>query len=642
MTDEREKLPPRTERFRASTLVRVPAEDTRWTFRDDAFESTIAPSSDATQPSLEPLEREFATRYVASTLLGEGGMGVVRLVSDRRIGRDVAMKTMRLERRENADVATRFVREACVQGQLEHPAIVPVYDVGVDPVRAPYFTMKRVIGATFAEIIERLRAGDEEAARKFTRQKLLTAFASVCQAVDFAHTRGVVHRDLKPHNVMLGDFGEVYVLDWGVAKVVGARDVSSGRASIAPSSSGAHTVAGVAMGTPGYMAPEQARGEPDIDARADVYALGAILFELLALDPLHPQDEVSARLASTVRGADARPSVRAPDRGIAPELDALCSLACAVDRAARFQSVHAMLGALDQFLEGDRDLERRRELASEHAARAQTRTERALSEADDATQARRDALQEIGRALALDPENPLAMETLVRLLVTPPREIPADALAALRESERATQRATSRGALVGYLAWFAFVPFGFWMGVRSVSAAIASAIVWALAAASTSIALRQAGTLARALALLATAAAAGVTSMICGPYVLVPTLAVINVILWLLVGSRSARPVVIGLACLSILAPAALDWTRLVRFYHFRDGHVTLLQGLLDFPPVATHALLLAASLALVGVAAVLVTRFRDHLDETERRLYVQAWQLEQLVPRAAEALRRR
>jgi len=254
-------------------------------------------------------------------------------------------------------------------------------------------------------------------------------------------------------------------------------------------------------------------------------------------------------------------------------------------------------------------------------------------------EARSRALREVGRALALDPANAEAMATLVALLTEPPREAPEEVISEMRASSRDTHRGTARGALVGYLAWFLFVPFGFWMGVRNVAASAIASGLWALAAVSAYAALRRPdprGHLHR-VGLIATATAASATCLVCGPYVLVPTLAVINVMLWLLVSERSLRPLIIALGCLTVLAPAALDWTHLVRFYNFRDGRVTILQGMLDFPPAGTHALLFAASLALVGVAAVLITRFRDNLTEAEFRLHVQAWQLRQLVPRPNE-----
>ncbi|HEV8321841.1 MAG TPA: serine/threonine-protein kinase, partial [Myxococcota bacterium] len=258
-------------------------------------------------------DASFGGRYEVGAVIGEGGMGQVRAVGDRRIGRRVAMKVVRAGQGSRSDARARFLREARVQGQLEHPSIVPVYEMGKTPEGAPYFTMRRVCGATLAEVVEALRAGRVDAAQRWSRRRLLTAFSSVCLTMHYAHTRGVVHRDLKPGNVMLCDFGEVYVLDWGLAKIAsgaaddgaregeadGAGSAQSGEGGSARSEQGARAPAGPAgidaplhesartvdgelMGTPGYMAPEQVTGRAqDVDARADVYALGAILFELL-------------------------------------------------------------------------------------------------------------------------------------------------------------------------------------------------------------------------------------------------------------------------------------------------------------------------------------------------------------------------
>ncbi|KAB2910082.1 MAG: serine/threonine protein kinase, partial [Kofleriaceae bacterium] len=157
-------------------------------------------------------------------------MGDVWLALDRRIGREVAVKVARPE--DDEDIK-RFLREARVQGQLDHPAVVPVHDVGTREDGTVYFTMKRVRGETLATIVGRLAQGDEEARRRYGLRKLLTAFLSACHAVEVAHDHGLVHRDIKPGNVMLGDHGEVYVLDWGLAKVRGTDDVSS-RPSLPP------------------------------------------------------------------------------------------------------------------------------------------------------------------------------------------------------------------------------------------------------------------------------------------------------------------------------------------------------------------------------------------------------------------------
>jgi hypothetical protein len=622
----------------ATTLVRVPVLDVADTLPIEGEGQPAPPSGTLRDPV-------FAERYGLAALLGEGGMGVVRLALDKRIGREVAMKTMRAAPGPAGELAVRFLREVCVQGQLEHPSVVPVYDLGRDPGGALFFTMKRVRGATFEEIIVRLRARDPEAEKQYTRRKLLTAFASVCQAVHFAHARGVVHRDLKPGNVMLGDFGEVYVLDWGVAKLVDTPEPHGAAAQphVMPDHGGAApTRLGVTLGTPGYMPPEQVRGHADVDARADVYALGAILFELLSLYPLHDGTTMEGKIISTLHGtADARVSVRAPHRDVAPELDGICVRATATAPADRFPSVGELLGALERYLDGDRDLERRRQLSRELAESARVAAEEALGDSADPTEARRRALRDLGHALALDPGNTEAVGTLVRLLTEPPRELPPDAVVALQASTRETQRATARGALLGYLAWFLLVPFGLWMGIGSVPAALLTSALWVAAAVSAYVALRRpdaAGSPA-VVGLLATATAACATCAICGPYVLVPTLAVINVMLWLLVSDRSRRRLVIAVGCLTILAPAALEWAGVLSFYRFKDGKVIILQSMLDFPIVPTHAFLLAASLALVVITAVLITRFRDTLSQAERRLHLQAWQLRQLAPHGADAV---
>lgn len=231
------------------------------------------------------------------------------------------MKVIRPGHGSRSDLRARFLREARVQGQLEHPAIVPVYDLGVDPNGASYFTMKRVRGMTLEAVLDGLRKRDPDATIEYSRRKLLTAFGSVCLAIDFAHARGVIHRDLKPGNIMLGGFGEVYVLDWGVAKLGNVPEPQMANLVHAPLTTGGGTAIGAVLGTPGYMPPEQMLGG-DLDARSDVYALGAILFEILTLELLHPQSKVNEIIASTLKGADTSPA-RAPDREIPPELEAI-------------------------------------------------------------------------------------------------------------------------------------------------------------------------------------------------------------------------------------------------------------------------------------------------------------------------------
>lgn len=296
---------------------------------DTTFESPIDGSVVSTA-DLALDNAGFDERYGPPTELGRGGMGVVQLHRDERIGREVAMKRLRGPVVGMPELSARFVREARVQGQLEHPAIPPVYDVGVDPDGAPYFTIKRLRGRTLKDIIAGLVAGTPRYAQ-FTRRRLLADLASVCLAVEFAHNRGVLHRDLKPANIMLGDYGEVYVLDWGVAKLAEVDDSPVDLSEIVrdtPAGEAATTMAGIVLGTPGYMAPEQLHNH-NIGPTVDVYALGSILFEILTLLPLHDGRSKDAILAQTVAGADARASVRAPDLDIPPELEAACVRATA-------------------------------------------------------------------------------------------------------------------------------------------------------------------------------------------------------------------------------------------------------------------------------------------------------------------------
>jgi serine/threonine protein kinase len=210
-------------------------------------------------------------RYELREEIGRGGMGVVYRAHDRELQRDVALKVLRAGT-DSGDLALRLHREARVLAALEHPGMVPVHDVGVLSDGLGFYVMKLVRG----------RRLDQWAAGSPAMSERLRAFERICETVAFAHAHGVVHRDLKPGNVMLGAFGEVLVMDWGVAKVLA--DAST--AAAATSVGAGVTAAGSVLGTPGYMAPEQAAGDARaIDARTDVYALGGLLHFLLAGSP---------------------------------------------------------------------------------------------------------------------------------------------------------------------------------------------------------------------------------------------------------------------------------------------------------------------------------------------------------------------
>jgi tRNA A-37 threonylcarbamoyl transferase component Bud32 len=237
------------------------------------------------------------TRTGRLQLLGEiarGGMGAVLKGRDPDLGRDLAVKVLLESHRDKPELIRRFIEEAQIGGQLQHPGIVPIYELGAFADRRPYFAMKLVKGRTLSSLL------DERAEQLHDVARFLSIFESVCQTTAYAHARGVIHRDLKPSNIMVGSFGEVQVMDWGLAKVLPqggvADDVSAGKRRerdtvIATGRSGGDSdsdfsKAGSVMGTPPYMAPEQARGEVGrVDERCDVFALGSILCELLTGEP---------------------------------------------------------------------------------------------------------------------------------------------------------------------------------------------------------------------------------------------------------------------------------------------------------------------------------------------------------------------
>jgi eukaryotic-like serine/threonine-protein kinase len=604
------------------------------------LEGSLAPPSNEATPVDRRDDQSLVLRYTLGDLLGEGGMGVVHACRDRRIGRDVALKMVRAEHASRPDLVARFLREACVQGQLEHPAIVPVYDLGRDPEGNIYFTMKRIRGASFQEIFHALADGDENAARQFSRRKLLTAFASVCQALHFAHARGVIHRDLKPSNVMLGDFGEVYVLDWGLAKLLTAPELADSNDRL----TGGITVAGksihgATMGTPGYMAPEQVRGDA-VDARSDVYALGALLFELLAREPLHPSGTREASFGSTLFGPDARPSLRAPNLDLPPELDAICVRATALDPRDRFASAKQLVEAIERFLDGDRDLQIRLERAGEHARSAALHAERALASGPDATEARGHALRDAGRAIALDPTNADAVGTLIRLLTYPPRSAPPGAIAEIERENLQNLGTGDRLATRAFVSFFLMAPLAIFMGIQSWSAAMLTTGSWMLAAAVSYFAARQARAHAKANLpmLLVGAFAIASTTVLFGPYFFLPGFAVIYGMMFVLVPpDRSRRGLAILLSLLTILVPALLAMAKLIpQPYEIGGDRIVIHANMLHFGAVPTQLFLLLSSVSVVLTACLMTARVHDALAQAQERLHVQAWQLRQMLPREA------
>ena len=378
--------------------------------------------------------------YQLGDVLGRGGMGEVLVAQDQRIGREVAIK--RIRGKVSPDLVDRFLREARIQARLDHPAIVPVYELGTDADGAPYFTMKRLVGETLSK-----KLGQKDKGGNI--QPLLRAFADVCLAIELAHSRGVIHRDLKPSNIMLGDFGEVYVIDWGVARVASSEPARTSLRESTPIADDDHTTIGSILGTPGYMSPEQVRGR-EAEAPADVYSLGAILFEILAGEPLHPRGE--SALSTTLSHPQVAPTSRAAERSIAPELDSACFDALAEEPEKR-PTARELAQRIQAYLDGDRDHERRRRLATEQLEAARE----ALASRSDTGRAT--ALRRAARALALDNDSDEAAALLTKLTVEPPPEdqMPPALIASMAAEDLELDKDRSRRGLWAYFAVFCFV-----------------------------------------------------------------------------------------------------------------------------------------------------------------------------------------
>jgi serine/threonine protein kinase len=292
-------------------------------------------------------------------------MGEVVLVNDQDIARQVAIKRL-LPEMSHPSLLARFVDEIRTVRRLEHPNLVPIHDVGVDELGRYYFVMKYVEGETLESIIARLAAGDRAYHEKYSFERRIEIFLGVLHALEYAHAKGVVHRDIKPANVMVGRYGEVVLMDWGVAKpLASTRDAAAGAegALEGPEHEGRARVfatrLGSIIGTPAYMAPEQARGENDrLDARCDLYSASVLFHELINLRHyLDDAPSMEAMLASVGAGEE-RTFFQLllhhhPHHGHGPgELVHVVHKGLARDPAGRFQSAGEMIQVLERILEG--------------------------------------------------------------------------------------------------------------------------------------------------------------------------------------------------------------------------------------------------------------------------------------------------
>jgi serine/threonine-protein kinase len=556
--------------------------------------------------------------YQIAGLIGRGGMGEVVRGHDVEIGRDVAIKRLR-GAQASPDAVARFLREAKIQARLEHPAIIPVHTIGRDSEQQPYFTMKRITGVTLVELLAKTDT---------PRQRLLRAFVDVCRAIDFSHGKSVVHRDLKPANVMLGDYGEVYVLDWGLARVLDGTpadqevsNVGDGVISIDGS-----TQAGAMLGTPGYMAPEQMEDAHAVTTAADVYALGSILFEILTAQPLHRKGQV---LTSTLGGTDISPADRCPEQNIAPELDALCVAALAREPSKR-PSARELADRVEGFLDGDRDVAARRRIVALELAEARD----AIASGEPARRA--EAMQSAGRALALDPKSREAADLVTTLILEPPREQPAALRQQLLASEVAVQRRQGRVALGSFAAVFVFLVAAAWNGVTDWKMlAVMLAMTVVLASVAFIVSRRQASSREMLGVTIANLTFVALVSRMFGSLLIVPAVTCIMALSLTSYPQNIDRArVVIAIIVTSWIVPVILEWQGVIsRTWWVIDGAIVSTSSMFHIGGDATVLLLVFANVLTILVFGRFANKLATSRRDAQRQVEIQAWHLQQLLP---------
>jgi serine/threonine protein kinase len=297
------------------------------------------------------------SKYKFYHSIGRGGMKLIKKVYDKDTSRHIAVAE--LLNPEDKSQYARFIREAKITANLEHPNIVPIHDIGIDENGTPYFTMKLLRGETLASVLKKLKDGDPEYLEKWTLPRLLLVFRKICNGIGFAHTKNIIHLDLSPENVQIGQFGDVIILDWGLAKISGIDDEIDDNYDDEIDEEGydngliLKTVNGEIKGTPGYMAPEQAAGRnTERDQRTDIYALGSILYSILTYESPVQTRHVNKMLSDTIEGRINPIRKNLINRHIPSALIAVTLKAMRLDPNRRYQTVREMRKEIDAFISG--------------------------------------------------------------------------------------------------------------------------------------------------------------------------------------------------------------------------------------------------------------------------------------------------
>jgi eukaryotic-like serine/threonine-protein kinase len=415
------------------------------------------------------------------------------------------------------------------------------------------------------------------------------------------------------------------VLDWGIAHVM---DTTNGADFADIQTFDEHvTVDGMILGSPGYMSPEQIKVDPELDGRSDVYALGCILFEILALEPLHEKGVAGIALALT--GVDARPSVRAPERDIPPELEVLCLAATMVDRRDRYASARELGEAVQNYLDGDRDLALRKGLGQAELAKARAALLRGNGSAD-----RKDAIRSAARALALDPTNREPVDLVGRLMIEPPTDVPPEVQEAIEQSDDDALFKARRLITQATIAYLAFFPILYVIGFRN-PYFLAAGVTIALAMGALSItAKRERVWVVAYTGLIGNSLMTLLFAWVATPFLIAPSLGVITAMSIATHPRVSRGWVLVVVIASSVLIPFALEAVGAIRQSTFVSGDtLTLHTWATDLDHATTTIALVLYVIVLMSMAVLLAKSLTSDRRIVQKLVQIQSWQLRQLVP---------